>query len=72
MRLEGSVISKKLLLTAAVLAASGHAVRAQGCGSRSGDEIIASCDAAFAGSGLLITAARGWCYLVNAAACGLP
>ena len=64
--------STKLLLTAAVLAASGQVVRAQSCGSRTGDEIIASCDAAFAGSGILITAARGWCYLVNAAACALP
>ena len=64
--------STKLLLTAAAFAASGHVVRAQSCGSRSGDDIIASCDAAFAGSGILITAARGWCYLFNAASCALP
>ena len=64
--------STKLLLTAAALAASGQAVRAQSCVSRSGDEIIASCDAAFAGSGIFITSARGWCYLINAAGCSLP
>lgn len=64
--------STKLLLTAAAIAASGQVALAQRCVTQTGDEIIASCDAAFDGSGIFITSARGWCYLINAARCALP
>ena len=64
--------STKLLFAALALGASGRAMQAQACKERTGDEIIASCDAAFDGSGIFITSARGWCYLINAARCGLP
>jgi hypothetical protein len=66
------VTSTKLLLGALAFAASAGAVRAQSCRTQTGDEIIASCDAAFEGSGIFITSARGWCYLINAARCSLP
>ena len=62
----------KLVLGAATILAAAHAARAQSCGQRSGDDIIASCDAAFPGSGILSMSARGWCYLINAAGCALP
>ncbi len=61
----------KLLLAAGALAVNANLARAQSC-DRDGDAIIASCDAAFGGAGLLITSARGWCYLLNAVACALP
>lgn len=62
------MIHTRLLLVAAALAGSAEIAHAGSC-SRSGDEIIASCDAALGGSGLLMTTARGWCYLLNAIDC---
>lgn len=61
----------KLLLAAASLAVGAQAVNAQSCSDRTGDEIIAACDAAFAGNGVIALSARGWCYLLNAS-CVLP
>lgn len=58
----------KLLLAAAAIAAGAQAAHAQSC-TKSGDEIIASCDAAFSGDGLFTISARGWCYLFNAVTC---
>lgn len=62
----------RLLLAAGALIAGASAAHAQSCGGRSIDEIIASCDDAFGGYGLLITSARGWCYLLNSARCAIP
>jgi hypothetical protein len=58
----------KLLLAAAALAAGAQSAHAQSC-TKSTDDIITSCDAAFSGGGLLTTSARGWCYLFNLATC---
>ena len=58
----------KLLLMAAALAAAAQTARAQSC-DKSADDIIASCDSAFSGVGILTTSARGWCYLFNLATC---
>jgi hypothetical protein len=60
-----------LLLSAAALAVSARGATAQSCVGRTVDEIIASCDAAFTGSGPLSMSARGWCYLYNLAGCPL-
>jgi hypothetical protein len=59
----------KLVLAAAMLAAAVRPAVAQRCGSRSLDEIVASCDAAFPGYNPIIMSARGWCYLINGASC---
>jgi hypothetical protein len=56
----------KLLLATAALALGAQAANAQSCSARSGDEIIAACDAAFIGDGIISLSARGWCYLLNA------
>ncbi|HWE43602.1 MAG TPA: hypothetical protein VG432_13920 [Gemmatimonadaceae bacterium] len=60
----------KLLLAVAIAATTAQAVRAQSCsGGRTYDEVIAACDDAFSGYNVLIVSARGWCYIVNGAAC---
>ena len=59
----------KLVLAMATLATAIPSARAQSCGSRSLDEIVASCDAAFPGYNPIIMSARGWCYLINGASC---
>jgi hypothetical protein len=56
-------MSTKLILAAALLAVSSQAARAQRC--RTVDEVIASCDAAFSGTGVLSVSGRGWCYLIG-------
>lgn len=58
----------KLLLAAAAIAASAQAAHAQSC-TKSVDDVIASCDAAFGGDGLFTSSARGWCYLFNLTTC---
>ena len=63
------MIRTKLILTAATVAAGVQAAHAQTCGSRSLDEIIASCDAAFPGYNPIVMSARGWCYIINGASC---
>jgi hypothetical protein len=59
----------KLLLIAATVAAGVETAHAQRCGSRSLDEIIASCDEAFPSLNPIIMSARGWCYILNGASC---
>jgi hypothetical protein len=63
------MIRTKLILAATAVAAGGQVAHAQTCGSRSLDEIIASCDAAFPGYNPIIMSARGWCYIINGASC---
>lgn len=58
----------KLFLAAVALAAVAQAANAQSC-TRSVDDVIVRCDAAFGGDGLLTSSARGWCYLFNLATC---
>ena len=58
----------KLLLGASAIAITAQAAQAQSC-TKSTDDIIVSCDAAFSGGGLLTSSARGWCYLFNLAIC---
>jgi hypothetical protein len=58
----------KLFLAAAALVGV-QAAHAQSCGSRTIDEIISSCDAAFPGYNPIIMSARGWCYVINGASC---
>ena len=62
------MIRTKLILAAAAVAGV-QAAHAQTCGSRSLDEIIASCDAAFPGYNPITVSARGWCYIINGASC---
>jgi hypothetical protein len=63
------MIRTKLFLAAAAVAAGVQTVHAQSCGSRTLDEIIASCDEAFPGYNPIILSARGWCYVINGASC---
>ena len=58
----------KLLLAAVALAAGARTAQAQSC-TKSTEDIIESCDAAFSGGGVLTSSARGWCYLFNLATC---
>jgi hypothetical protein len=58
------MIRIKLLVAAALLAATAQAAQAQQC--RPLDDIITACDAAFPVGGLLTLSARGWCYLIGA------
>lgn len=58
------MIRMKLIVAAALLAATAQTAQAQRC--RTLDEIITACDAAFPVGGLLTLSARGWCYMIGA------
>jgi hypothetical protein len=62
----------KLMLAMTALALTATTARADSCSGRSIEEIVAACDAAFDGGGLLFMSARGWCYMMNGARCALP
>ncbi|MFL5563311.1 MAG: hypothetical protein ACJ79K_17740 [Gemmatimonadaceae bacterium] len=57
------MISRKLILAAALVAASSEAASAQRC--RTLDQVLASCDAAFSGNNPIVVSERGWCYLLE-------
>lgn len=62
-------MTRTKLLAIAVAALTAQAAHAQSCsGGRTYDQVIADCDTAFPGIGL-ITSARGWCYLIGGATC---
>ena len=61
--------STKLLLAAAMLAATAVTARAQCSGGRTSDQVIADCDAAFPSSNPFVASARGWCYIINSFSC---
>lgn len=61
-----------LLLALVVASAAATPAHAGSCASRALQEVVATCDAAFDGDGLIIMSARGWCYILNGARCALP
>ena len=61
-----------LLLAMVAVAAAAPAARADSCAGRAIEDVVAACDAAFDGGGLLFMSARGWCYMINGARCALP
>jgi hypothetical protein len=62
----------KLLLAMVAVSAAAHPARAQSCAGRAIEEVVAACDSAFEGGGLIFMSARGWCYMINGARCALP
>ena len=62
-------MTRTTLLAIVLAAATAQAAHAQRCsGGRSYDQIIADCDTAFPGYGLIMSA-RGWCYIIGAGTC---
>ena len=62
-------MTRTRLLALALALGTAQAAHAEACsGGRTYDQVIADCDTAFPGFGLIMSA-RGWCYIIGAATC---